>query len=269
LSLQIDSTVDCWAVSSSDRSSARLDVQLVARGLAPSRQRAQALIAAGLVLVGTERARSAAQPVGPDAVVTVTGREHPWVSRGGLKLAAALDAFEVPVEGRVALDAGASTGGFTEVLLERCARLVYAVDVGHGQLHPRLAGDPRVRVMDRTNLRLLEGLPGPAPEVITLDLAFISLRLVLERVAALAAPGADVVALFKPQFELGRGAVARGGVVRDTAAGEVGAVELLAWAAERLGAAGHGPVASPITGAKGNHEWLLHLQLPGTGGPPA
>lgn len=269
MSLHIDSDGDCWTVSPGDRSSARLDVVLVARGLAPSRERAQALIAAGLVLLGTERARSAAQPVGPGVEVTVTGREHPWVGRGGLKLAAALDAFDVRVTGRAALDAGASTGGFTEVLLERGARLVYAVDVGHGQLHPRLAGDPRVRVMDRTNLRLLEGLPGPAPEVVTLDLAFISLRLVLERVAALAAPGADVVALFKPQFELGRGAVDRSGVVRDTAAGEAGATEMLVWAAGRLGAAGHGPIASPITGAKGNHEWLLHLRLPGAEEPPA
>jgi 23S rRNA (cytidine1920-2'-O)/16S rRNA (cytidine1409-2'-O)-methyltransferase len=265
---QIHSTVDYGPVSLTDRSP-RLDVALVARGLAPSRERAQALIAAGLVLVGTERARSAAQRVTEAAEVTVTGREHPWVSRGGIKLAAALEAFAIPVEGRAALDAGASTGGFTEVLLERGATLVYAVDVGRGQLHARLAADPRVRVLDRTNLRLLDALPGPAPEVVTLDLAFISLRLVLERVAALAAPGADVVALFKPQFELGREAVDRGGVVRDAAAGEAGAAALLEWAAQRLGATGRGPVASPITGAKGNHEWLLHLGLPGAGGLPA
>lgn len=243
----------------------RLDIALVERGLASSRERAQALIAAGLVLVGTERARSAAQRVGGAAEVAVTGRDHPWVSRGGVKLAAALDGFGVVPAGRVALDAGASTGGFTEVLLDRGATLVYAVDVGRGQLDPRLAGDARVVVMDRTNLRLLESLPGPAPSLVTLDLAFISLRLVLERVAALAAPGAEVVALFKPQFELGRDAVDRGGVVRDPVAGEAGARALLDWAAERLGAAVAGPLASPITGAKGNHEWLLHLRLPGPG----
>ena len=245
----------------------RLDIALVERGLAPSRERAQALIAAGLVLVGTERARSAGQRVAEGADVSVTGRDHPWVGRGGVKLAAALDGFGIAVEGRVALDAGASTGGFTEVLLDRGAALVYAVDVGRGQLDPRLAGDPRVRVMDRTNLRLLEAVPGPPPGLVTLDLAFISLRLVLDRVAALATPGAEVVALFKPQFELGREAVGRGGVVRDPAAGEAGARELLAWAAERLGAEGEGPLPSPITGARGNQEWLVHLQLP-TGGAP-
>jgi len=241
-------------------------VALVDRGLAPSRERAQALIAAGLVLVGTERARSAAQPVGEGAEISVTGRDHPWVGRGGVKLAAALDGFGIAPDGRVALDAGASTGGFTEVLLDRGASLVYAVDVGHGQLDPRLARDPRVVVMDRTNLRLLEAVPGPAPDLVTLDLAFISLRLVLPRVAALAAPGAEVVALFKPQFELGREAVDRGGVVRDPAAGEAGARALLEWAGAELGAAGAGPLPSPITGAKGNHEWLVHLRLRAEGG---
>jgi 23S rRNA (cytidine1920-2'-O)/16S rRNA (cytidine1409-2'-O)-methyltransferase len=246
----------------------RLDIAMVERGLAPSRERAQALIAAGLVLIGTARARSAAQPVAGGAELAVTGRDHPWVGRGGVKLAAALDGFEVAVEGRVALDAGASTGGFTEVLLDRGAVLVYAVDVGRGQLDPRLAGDGRVVVMDRTNLRLLDALPGPHPSLITLDLAFISLRLVLERVTVLAAPGAEVVALFKPQFELGREAVGRGGVVRDPDAGEAGARELLEWARRQLGCTGRGPLASPITGAKGNHEWLLHLRLPGGGGEP-
>jgi 23S rRNA (cytidine1920-2'-O)/16S rRNA (cytidine1409-2'-O)-methyltransferase len=248
--------------------SQRLDVVLVERGLAPSRERAQALIAAGLVLIGTERARSAAQRVAGGAELAVTGRDHPWVGRGGVKLAAALDGFAVAVHGRVALDAGASTGGFTEVLLDRGAALVYAVDVGRGQLDPRLARDPRVRVMDRTNLRLLDAVPGPAPSLVTLDLAFISLRLVLARVAALAIPGAEVVALFKPQFELGREAVDRGGVVRDPAAGEAGAVELLEWARLHLGATGRGPLESPITGAKGNHEWLVHLRLPGGDAEP-
>ena len=243
----------------------RLDTVLVERGLAPSRERAQALIAAGLVLVGTERARSAAQRVAGGAALRVTGRDHPWVGRGGVKLAAALDGFGITVTGRVALDAGASTGGFTEVLLDRGAARVYAVDVGYGQLDPRLATDPRVVVMDRTNLRHLDALPGPAPGLVTLDLSFISLRLVLERVAALGAPGAEVVALFKPQFELGREAVGRGGVVRDHSAGESGAREFLEWAEAHLGAAGAGPIESPITGARGNHEWLVHLRLAGGG----
>ena len=240
----------------------RLDRVLVERGLAASRERAQALIAAGMVLVGEERARSAAQQVGGAAAVTVTGRDHPWAGRGGLKLVAALDAFEVAVEDRICLDAGASTGGFTDVLLSRGARRVYAVDVGHGQLDPRLANDPRVLVLDRTNLRTLPQLPGEPPSLATLDLSFISLRLILPAVLRLA-PGAEVVALVKPQFELGRGAVPRGGVVRDRAAGEAVAHELMAWAVAELGATATGPVPAPVTGAKGNQEWLVRLRLSG------
>jgi 23S rRNA (cytidine1920-2'-O)/16S rRNA (cytidine1409-2'-O)-methyltransferase len=253
------------AIVTSPRRSAtqqRLDLALVDRGLAPSRERAQALIAAGLVEVRGDRAASAALRVGMGDELRVVGRDHPYASRGGVKLAAALDAFAVDPAGRVALDAGASTGGFTDVLLRRGASLVYAVDVGYGQLDGRLARDPRIRVLDRTNLRLLTGLPGPPPSLASLDLSFISLRLVLPRVAALAAPGADVVALFKPQFEVGRGAVGRGGIVRDPAVGEAAAAELLAWAAAELGAATAGPVPSPITGAKGNRELLVHLRLP-------
>jgi 23S rRNA (cytidine1920-2'-O)/16S rRNA (cytidine1409-2'-O)-methyltransferase len=240
----------------------RLDVELVERGLAESRERAQALIASGMVRVDGRPAASAAQRVPATAEVALRGRDHPWASRGGLKLVAALDGFAIPVDGRVALDAGASTGGFTDVLLSRGAALVYAVDVGHGQLDGRLARSPRVRVLDRTNLRLLRQLPGPPPSLVTLDLSFISLRLVLGRVAELAEPGADVVALFKPQFELGREAVGRGGIVRDAAAGERGAAELIGWAAAELGAAGEGPIPSPISGQKGNREWLVRLRLP-------
>jgi 23S rRNA (cytidine1920-2'-O)/16S rRNA (cytidine1409-2'-O)-methyltransferase len=243
----------------------RLDLVLVERGLASSRQRAQALIAAGLVLVGSEAARNAAQPVAEGAEVALRGRDHPYVGRGGVKLAAALEDFAVAVSGRVCLDAGASTGGFSDVLLRGGATLVYAVDVGRGQLDGKLANDPRVRVLDRTNLRTLEALPGPAPSLVTLDLSFISLRLVLDTVARLAEPGADVVALFKPQFELGREAVGKGGVVRDDVAAEAGARELLAWARERYGAAVAGPVPSPIAGARGNRELFVHLRLPGHG----
>jgi 23S rRNA (cytidine1920-2'-O)/16S rRNA (cytidine1409-2'-O)-methyltransferase len=240
----------------------RLDVVLVERGLAPSRERAQALIAAGLVEVAGEKASSAALRVGPDGAIRLLGRDHPYASRGGLKLAAALDAFGVDPQGRIALDAGASTGGFTDVLLLHGATLVYAVDVGYGQLAGRLANDRRVRVLDRTNLRLLRELPGPAPSLASLDLSFISLRSVLPRVAELAAPGADVVALVKPQFEVGRENVGKGGIVRDEALGERAARDLLAWAGETLGATGAGPIASPITGTKGNREWLVHLRLP-------
>jgi 23S rRNA (cytidine1920-2'-O)/16S rRNA (cytidine1409-2'-O)-methyltransferase len=245
--------------TSSDR---RLDVVLVERGLAPSRERAQALIAAGLVEVAGEKASSAARRVGGGEEVRLLGRDHPYVGRGGLKLAAALEAFGVEPAGRVALDAGASTGGFTDVLLRHDAALVYAVDVGYGQLDGRLSRDPRVRVMDRTNLRLLRELPGPRPSLVTLDLSFISLRTVLPRVAELAAPGADVVALVKPQFEVGREKVGKGGIVRDEALGEQAARDLLAWAEQALGATTQGPVPSPITGGKGNREWLVHLRLP-------
>jgi 23S rRNA (cytidine1920-2'-O)/16S rRNA (cytidine1409-2'-O)-methyltransferase len=240
----------------------RLDLVLVERGLAPSRERAQALIAAGLVEVAGEKASSAAHRVGGEEEIRILGRDHPWASRGGIKLAAALDAFGVDPAGRVSLDAGASTGGFTDVLLSRGATLVYAVDVGYGQLAGRLARDPRVRVLDRTNLRSLAELPGPPPSLVTLDLSFISLRTVLPRVAQLAVPGADVVCLFKPQFEVGREAVGKGGLVRDAALAEATAGRLLEWAAAELGAATAGPVASPITGAKGNRELLVHLRLP-------
>src|SRR5579864_7905649 len=184
--------------------SQRLDVELVERALAPSRERAQALIAAGLVEVDGELAVSAARRVAPGVGLRLLGRDHPWASRGGLKLEAGLDGFGVEPAGRVCLDAGASTGGFTDVLLRRGARAVYAVDVGRGLLDPRLATDPRVTVIDRTNLRKLTSVPGPAPDLVTLDLSFISVRVVMPAVAALAARPADVVVLFKPQFELGR-----------------------------------------------------------------
>ena len=240
----------------------RLDVTLVENGLAPSRERAQALVAAGMVRVAGQPATGAAQRVTDAAHVTVVGRDHPWASRGGLKLAAALDGFDVDPQGRTCLDSGASTGGFTDVLLSRGAVRVYAVDVGYGQLDHRLATDPRVVVLDRTNLRTLAALPGDPPDLVTLDLSFISLRLVLGAVVRLAAAGADVVALVKPQFEVGREHVGRGGIVRDLAVGEAAAVDLMRWAGTELGATSEGPLASPITGGKGNHEWLVRLRLP-------
>jgi len=247
----------------SSPSRCRLDVRLVESTLAPTRERAQSLIAAGLVEVDGARAVSAAQWVGEDSALRILGRNRPYASRAGSKLAGGLDHFGVDPTGRVALDAGASTGGFTDVLLERGAALVYAVDVGRGQLDPRLARDPRVVVMDRTNLRLLEALPGEPPSLVSLDLSFISLRRVLDRVAALAAPEADVVALFKPQFELASDAVAQGGVVRDQERAEAGAVALVGWARERYGCATQPPVPAALRGAKGNQEWMIHLHLSG------
>jgi len=240
----------------------RVDLELVSRGLAPSRERAQALVAAGLIEVDGARAASADLRVGDGASIRVLGRDHPWASRGGLKLAPALDVFGISCAGRTCLDAGASTGGFTDVLLTRGASLVYAVDVGHGQLDPRLASDPRVRVMDRTNLRTLEALPGPAPEVVTLDLSFISLRLVIPAVARLiASGGADLVALFKPQFELGRAAVGKGGIVRDAGAAEDAARNFAAWLESSCGAVVQPPIPSAVRGAKGNLEWLIGARL--------
>jgi 23S rRNA (cytidine1920-2'-O)/16S rRNA (cytidine1409-2'-O)-methyltransferase len=240
----------------------RVDLELVARGLAPSRERAQALLAAGLVEVDGARATSADQRVGSATTIRLLGRDHPWASRGGLKLAPALDAFGVECAGRVCLDAGASTGGFTDVLLSRGASYVYAVDVGRGQLDPRLATDPRVRVMDRTNLRSLSSLPGPAPDLVTLDLSFISLRLVMPAVVRLIAPGgADLVALFKPQFELGREAIGKGGIVRDPGAAAQAATAFAVWLETEFGAAPTDPMPSPVRGAKGNLEWLVGARL--------
>jgi 23S rRNA (cytidine1920-2'-O)/16S rRNA (cytidine1409-2'-O)-methyltransferase len=240
----------------------RVDLELVARGLAPSRERAQALVAAGLVELDGVMATSADQRVEATTTIRLLGRDHPWASRGGLKLAPALDAFGVSCDGRVCLDAGASTGGFTDVLVSGGASLVYAVDVGRGQLDPRLATDPRVRVIDRTNLRSLTSLPGPAPDLVTLDLSFISLRLVMPAVVQLIAPGgADLVALFKPQFEMGREAIGKGGIVRDTGAAERAAVEFAGWLESAFGAVARPPMPSPVRGAKGNLEWLVGARL--------
>ncbi|MBV8445181.1 MAG: TlyA family RNA methyltransferase [Candidatus Dormibacteraeota bacterium] len=242
----------------------RLDTELVSRSLAQSRTRAQALIAAGLVLVDGSVATSGAQPVAESTGVALRGRDHPWAGRGGVKLAAGLDAFEVAVAGRVCLDAGASTGGFSDVLLHRGADHIYAVDVGRGQLDPRIAADQRVTVMDRTNVRTLSSLPGPAPDLAVLDVSFISLRTVLPSVLALMQRPAELVVLFKPQFELGRGAVGRGGVVRDEAAIGAGVEDFGRWAIETLGArVPHPPLPSPIRGAAGNQEQLIHLVVGG------
>jgi 23S rRNA (cytidine1920-2'-O)/16S rRNA (cytidine1409-2'-O)-methyltransferase len=245
-------------------SRSRLDDLLVERGLADTRPRAQALVAAGLVEVDGVRADSGAVAVDPAAQVRLTDRDHPWAGRGGLKLDSALDHFGVDCSGRVCLDAGASTGGFTDVLLHRGAKLVYAVDVGHGQLDSRLAADPRVRVLDRTNVRTLATLDGPPPSLVTLDLSFISLRAVLPNLALLA-PGAEVMALFKPQFEVARADVARGGVVRDPAVTTAALRGFRDWAAATLAAVVEDPVPAGVRGTKGNQEWLVHLWLPEAG----
>ena len=240
----------------------RLDDVLVSRGVAESVDRARALIAAGLVEVDGRRAGSAADPASTETAIRIVGRDHPWASRGGLKLDAALTSFGVDVGGRTCLDAGASTGGFTDVLLERGAARVYAVDVGRGLLDQRVAQDPRVVVMDRTNLRTLESLAFEAPSLVTLDLSFISLRAVIPALEALA-PGAEVVALFKPQFEVARHQVGDGGVVADDALVTAALDGFGAWLGERGHTVLDAPVPAAVKGAKGNQEWLVHLRLKG------
>ncbi len=231
------------------------------RNLAPSRARAQALVLAGLVRVGGEVADKAGRAVAEDAVVEVAGPDHPWVSRGGVKLAAALDAFGVSPGGARCLDVGASTGGFTHVLLERGATQVVAVDVGRGQLDWRLRSDPRVVVREGINARYLDPADAPPPfDIITADVSFISLRLVLPRLVPLLAPGGHVVVLVKPQFEAGKGQVGKGGVVRDAGVREAAIVRVVEAAAE-LGLRCEGRIPSPLPGPAGNVEELAHFTL--------
>jgi 23S rRNA (cytidine1920-2'-O)/16S rRNA (cytidine1409-2'-O)-methyltransferase len=238
----------------------RLDVLLVARGLAESREKAQALILAGDVEVTGHPGAKAGTRVPEDADIRVATREHPWVSRGGIKLAHALDAFAIEVSGRLGLDIGASTGGFTDVLLQRGARHVVAVDVGHGQLHWKLRSDPRVTLHEGINARALTRahLPeiGRGAEIVTIDVSFISLKHILPVVPPLLVANADVIALVKPQFEAGRADVGAGGIVSDPAI-HARAVEEVTAAAGEVALARRGLIDSPITGAEGNKEFLM------------
>jgi 23S rRNA (cytidine1920-2'-O)/16S rRNA (cytidine1409-2'-O)-methyltransferase len=240
----------------------RLDTLLVERGLAASRERARALILAGRVRVNGQPAPKAGATVARDSEITVSTPDHPYVGRGGLKLAHALDAFGIAVDGAIALDVGASTGGFTDVLLRRGAAHVVALDVGHGQLDWKLRSDARVTVMEHVNARFLtpEQLPPDrrAFDIITMDVSFISLTLILPAVVPLLQPRADVVALVKPQFEAGRGEVGKGGIVRDEQV-RARVVDEVAAAADKLGLRRAGLVESPIAGMEGNKEFLLHL----------
>jgi 23S rRNA (cytidine1920-2'-O)/16S rRNA (cytidine1409-2'-O)-methyltransferase len=232
----------------------RLDVLLVERGLAESREKARAVILAGEVRVGGEKVDKAAALVPVDAELVCSRSQDSYASRGGLKLAHALDVFAIPVEGRVALDAGASTGGFTDVLLRRGAARVYAVDVGYGQLDWRLRNDPRVTLMERTNVRYVHELPERVG-LVTADLSFISLTLVLDVLVRLAAEGADFVLLVKPQFEAGRGEVGKNGVVRDPATHRAVLLKVIGHA-QTLGLQLAGLTASPLLGPAGNVEFL-------------
>ena len=238
----------------------RADQMLVDRGLVESRTRAQALIMAGLVFAGTRKVDKPGQTLADDVVLDVRGRDHPWVSRGGIKLAHGLAHFGWGVDGAVAMDVGSSTGGFTDVLLTGGAARVYAVDSGTNQLAWSLRQDARVVVLEQTSARILTPAHIPEPvDVIVCDASFIGLAKVLERPMTFASAGARLLALIKPQFEAGRGEVGKGGVVRDAAVHARVCDEVVAW----LAAAGWsvlGVVESPITGPEGNVEFLVAAQ---------
>ena len=239
----------------------RLDLLLVARGLAPTREKAQAMILSGGVSVDGRRVDKAGQAVEETASVAVAGPPHPYVSRGGLKLAAALDAFRLDPTGLVCLDVGASTGGFTDCLLQRGAARVYAVDVGYGQLDSKLRSDPRVVLRERVNARFLSSEHVPEPVAIAVvDVSFISTRLVLPAVVPLVAGGGAIVVLVKPQFEAGRAEVGKGGIVRSNEVrGRV--VSEIAEFGRDLGLESIGSIPSPIRGARGNEEFLLGFRV--------
>ncbi len=238
---------------------------LVARGLAPSREKARALVLAGVVYVGERRVEKAGDTLPADCALTVRGRDHDYVSRGGVKLAGALDAFALEARGLVCADFGASTGGFTDCLLRRGAARVYAIDVGYGQLHASLRSDPRVVVMERTNARNLSAGALPEPlDLVVIDASFISLAKLLPAAQALLraggpdAPGGEVVAMVKPQFEVGRGKLGKRGVVRDPAVRE-DAIRAVENAARALGLGVRDRCDSVLPGPEGNVEAFLRL----------
>lgn len=235
----------------------RLDQLLVERGLAESRAKAQAAIMAGLVFSGAKRLDKPGTPIAEDIAIEVKGQPHPWVSRGGVKLAHALDEFAIDVSGKAAIDLGASTGGFTDVLLTKGAAKIYAVDVGQGQLAWKLRTDPRVVVMEKTNARHLTAAQIPEPvDLVVCDASFIGLETVLPAPLALAKPEAVLVALIKPQFEVGKARVGKGGVVRDPALHDEVRARIAAWLPAQ-GWSVFGEGESPILGPEGNREFLI------------
>jgi 23S rRNA (cytidine1920-2'-O)/16S rRNA (cytidine1409-2'-O)-methyltransferase len=236
----------------------RIDTLLVERGLAESRAKAQALVLAGVVWSGERRLDKPGTSIADDEPLELRGRDHPWVSRGGVKLAHALDEFAIDPVDAVALDIGASTGGFTDVLLSRGARRVYAVDVGHGQLAWKLRTDPRVVVRERCNARHLtaQDVPEP-PDLVVCDASFIGLETVLPAALALASPRARLVALIKPQFEVGAARVGKGGVVRDPALHQEVCARISAWLDAQPGWRVAGLTQSPLLGPEGNVEFLI------------
>lgn len=247
----------------------RADQALVARGLVESRAKAQALILAGRVFSGDRRVVKAGDPIRDDQPLHLKGQEHPWVSRGGLKLAHALDVFDLDPTGVSAIDVGASTGGFTDVLLAKGAAKVYAVDVGQGQLAWKLRTDPRVVVLEKTNARTLDAgvVPEPVGAVVC-DASFIGLAKVLPAALTLTVPGAWAVALIKPQFEVGKGQVGKGGVVRDPAQHQAVCESVRNWWSDLPGWTVLGIAESPITGPEGNKEFLIAARRADTTAEP-
>ena len=246
----------------------RLDLLLVSRGLVPSRERARALILAGRVLVREQKIDKPGVTVGEDAAIRLLGGEQPYVSRGGFKLAAALEHWKIDLKGRACLDVGASTGGFTDCLLQNGAAQVTAVDTGFGQIAMKLRNDARVRLMERTNARLLEpgsleaGEGASAVSLLVMDVSFISASLLLGTVLAAAPSLTEAVVLVKPQFEAGREFVGKGGIVRDPEGHEL-AVSKVADCVRSLGWEVVETIPSPITGMEGNREFLLYARRPG------
>lgn len=240
----------------------RLDTLMVMRGLAPSLEKAQALIMAGQVVVGDHAVDKSGQPIARDADIRIKGNVLPYVSRGGLKLKKALDEFGIDVTGLVAMDVGASTGGFSDCLLQAGVLKVFAVDVGYGQLAWKLQQDPRVVSMEKTNIRhLLPEQLDAVPDLAVIDASFISLAKVLPATVAIVRPGGRIIALIKPQFEAGKSEVGEGGIVRDSAVHEK-VIEAVRQSAQKMGLTVGGLCESPITGADGNREFLILLTVP-------
>lgn len=243
----------------SDGDKDRLDYALVARGITDSRSRAQALIKGGFVQVDGIKQDKPSAKVCANTILTLTGIDHPWVSRGGMKLAGALEAFTFNPAGMMAADIGASTGGFTDVLLHHGARRVYAVDVGTDQLAHKLREDWRVEVLEQTNARTLDQTLIPDPlDLVVCDASFISLKTVLPAALDLVRVGGAVIALIKPQFEVGKGRVGKGGIVKDPALHEEVCADITAWLNEQAGWAVQAVCPSPIMGPDGNVEFLIY-----------
>jgi len=238
----------------------RLDKILVDKGIVQSRERARALIMAGKVMVKGKKVEKAGEIVSVDADIVLAGEDIPYVSRGGLKLEKAMDEFKIDVTGKVAMDVGASTGGFTDCLLQRGAKKVYAIDVGYGQLDLKLRNDPRVINIERQNIRYLEREAIPEQvDLVTIDASFISLLKVIPNVLNFIGKSGEMVALIKPQFEVGKGEVGKGGVVRDEAK-QMAVVEKIKGFCEEIGLTVMGVIESPILGPKGNREFLIYAR---------